>query len=61
MRNVNLLIGADAKLIYDFEAHIIKGVSLAFGGLYRASATKSFRHRGRVGMTRSALEKKYVF
>jgi hypothetical protein len=25
MRNVNLLIGADAKLIYDFEAHIIKG------------------------------------
>jgi len=42
MHNVNLLIGADAKLIYDFEALISKGVSLAFGGLYRASATKAF-------------------
>ena len=61
MRNVNLLIGADVKLIFDFEARIIKDVSLAFGGLYRASATKSFRHRGRDGMTHSALEKKYVF
>ncbi len=42
MHNVNLLIGEDAKLISDFEAHISKGVSLAFGGRYRASATKAF-------------------
>jgi hypothetical protein len=61
MHNVNLLMGADAKLIYDFEAHVIKGVSLAFGGLYRASATKSFSSSRKGRMTHSAIEKKYLF
>jgi hypothetical protein len=61
MRNVNLLIGADAKLIYDFEAHIIKGVSLAFGVLDRASATKSFSSSRKGRIKHSAIEKKYVF
>jgi hypothetical protein len=61
MHNVNLLIGADAKLIYDFEANISKGVSLAFGGLYRASSTKAFSTSWKGRKKHFAIEEKYVF
>jgi hypothetical protein len=67
MQNANLLIDADAKLVYDIEARIGNGLALACGELDRASATKAvldivegteeaFRRRREVRFLRTNLK-----